>query len=219
MTTHLVRLRLSAITFILSTSMALALNAQGVDSLQLMKEYTRLEEALQEPQRVYRLNLSRQLFDAEQVDFSVFTNLEYLNLRGDSLQSIPRSILKLERLKVLDLSENPFELLPDQFIELRSLEELYLNDEPRLDMERSLEVLSQLPRLKSLHIEHDRLEQLPPNITKLQRLERLYLNDNLLRSIPSSLQRLKRLKYLEMRNNPLPDNFIPSASLKVQVKL
>ena len=46
------------------------------------KEYTRLEEALKEPNKVIRLNLENQNINDSLKEIAKFKNLKYLNLRN-----------------------------------------------------------------------------------------------------------------------------------------
>lgn len=66
------------------------LYAQSIsDSLSLEKEFVSLEEALLNPENVYRLNLSNQSVVLSEADWSKFTNLQYLSLKNDHLKLIP----------------------------------------------------------------------------------------------------------------------------------
>ena len=61
----------------------------SIDSTQIKKEYTNIENALKNPEKVYRLNLSNQNISVKSVDWIKFSNLEYLNLSNDHLKTIP----------------------------------------------------------------------------------------------------------------------------------
>lgn len=55
--------------------------AQTVDSSQIKKEYTNIEDALKAPEKVYRLNLTNQKIKLNSEDWAKFINLEYLSLK------------------------------------------------------------------------------------------------------------------------------------------
>ena len=57
-----------------------------------IKEYTSLSEALKEPEKVLRLNLSNQNINLSNENWSKFINLEYLSLKNDHLKEIPSAI-------------------------------------------------------------------------------------------------------------------------------
>lgn len=194
---------------ILITALMLLLiqsNAQAQewsDSAKTYQLFTNLDEALKNPERVYRLNLSNQQIQIPDDTWKKFTNLEFLSLKNDQLQEIPSGIVQLKKLKVLDLSGNNFKLLPSSFNELTSLEELYLNDEKQMNLQQSIEVLSLMPNLKTLHLENDGLRNLPANFAKLDKVENLYLNNNRFNQIPTELKGMKNLRYLDFHENKL----------------
>lgn len=166
------------------------------------KEYTNIEEALQHPEQIINLNLSNQKLKFNTIDWSKFTNLEYLSLRDDHLKKIPASILKLKSLKKLDLSGNDFNVLPSDFSQLSSLEEIILNDEKKMNLPKTLSILAKLPNLKSLHLEDDKLTRLPDEILNFKMLENLYLGNNQLQTIPV-IKTLDHLKYLDLKGNKI----------------
>lgn len=179
-------------------------NAQSnPDSIGVNKEYSSLEEALKNPENVYRLNLSNQNVRIPDAIWSKFTNLEYLSFKNDHLKQIPKGIGALKNLKVLDLSGNDFDALPSTFRNLTNLQELFLNDDKNFNFKKSIPILSALPNLRSLHVENDGLKSLPKQIYKISHLESLYLNNNQFRQFPVELKGLKNLQYLDFQNNML----------------
>lgn len=180
--------------------------SQSTDGQLLKNEYTSIEEALKDPEKVVRLNLSNQSLAELPKGLSKFKNLEYLSLRNDHLTTLSSEIGSLKKLKVLDLGGNDFSILPKGFAKLKNLEELYLDNDRNLDIQQDIEILSKLPKLKILHLDNDGIEKLPPNIKKLSHLESLTLRNNLLRVVPPQVKGLKNLKYLDLNNNHLPTN-------------
>ena len=181
-------------------------SAQVTDSTQIRIEYTSLEEALKNPTKVYRLNLSNQKVNVSDSVWRRFTNLEYLSLKNDHLKQIPKGIGFLTNLKTLDLSGNDFKIIPTSFSNLKNLQELYLNDEKNFKLSRNIENLSRIPNLKSLHLENDNLKELPANFYKLEKLEKLFLNDNHFNKVPVQIKGLKSLKYLDFHHNDYKPN-------------
>jgi Leucine-rich repeat (LRR) protein len=205
------RIKILLVIFSLTSYTQLASQEVEVDSLQKIKEYKSLEEALLQPEKVYRLNLSNQKikFPSDSV-WSKFSNLEYLSLKNDHLKEIPSGIGNLRKLQTLDLGGNDFKYLPTSFSKLSNLSEIYLNDDKNLDINQSFSVLKDLPQLKILHLENDRLKKLPKSILFLDKIEYIYLNNNELNEFPSELIQLKNLKYLDLHDNKFrlkhPDN-------------
>lgn len=179
------------------------LDAQvAVDSSQVKKEYSSLDDALKSPENVYRLNLSNQkiVMPSDSV-WSRFVNLEYLSLKNDHLTSLPPEFGSLKKLRVLDLSGNDFKVLPQSLSGLESLTELYLNDEKEMDINRSLSVIESLPNLRILHLENDNLGSIPENLFRLKNLDTLYLNNNEFKQMPMELESFRNLKYLDLHDN------------------
>lgn len=185
------------------TCFVLEVGAQvPVDTSIVKKEYISIEEALKQPEKVYRLNLSNQNFKMPSDSvWALFQNLEYLNLKNDHLVNIPKGFGNLKKLKVLDLSGNDFKLLPESLSELENLEEIFLNDEKYMDLENSLLIIKNLPKLKILHLERDNLQEIPRNLIYLYNLEKLYLNDNSFKTVPTEVKELKHLNYIDLSNN------------------
>jgi Leucine-rich repeat (LRR) protein len=183
---------------------AFNVNAQiTVDSLLIKKEYSNFEEALKTPEKVYRLNLSNQKFKMPSDSiWARFSNLEYLNLKNNHLTNLPAGIGNLKSLRVLDLSSNDFKILPQSFSSLENLTEIYLNDEKKMDIDKSLLVIENLPNLRILHLENDDLKEIPKNLLHLRHLEILYLNNNKFKQPPViDLKILKNLNYIDLHDN------------------
>jgi Leucine-rich repeat (LRR) protein len=187
---------------IIMVCILLAVMPQKAKAQAVVKEYTTLEEALKEPEKVFRLNLQNQSLHHLE-EFAKFKNLQYLNLRNTHLSSVPQEIITLQNLKVLDLGDNEISLLPKNFDALKNLTELYLDKEKNLKLEEDLEILSRMKNLKILHLENNGISTLPKNISKLQKIEALYLGDNQLQTIPVEIKELKKLKFLDVHHNPI----------------
>lgn len=207
----------SVIYFLLVYNSCISQEIKTINSNQV--EYTSIEEALKNPEKVYRLNLSNQNKVIPSSTWDKFINIEYLSLKNDHLKQIPNEISKLKNLKTLDLSGNDFEILPKDFTKLVNLEELILNDEKNIDFPKTLDILSKLPKLKSLHLENDNLISLPDEIFKLQNLESLFLNKNKLKEVPKKLEGLHHLQYLDLKNNKIQPELQDMKNLNFGLKI
>ena len=151
-------------------------NAQLLSERQLDKEavITSLTEALKNPEKVYRLDLSKQKL--RNLPSSLFTlyNLQELNLGKNKLQSIPPEIGNLTNLQKLDVSRNNLSELPSTIGNLTNLTELIANK--------------------------NYIYKLPPEIGNLVNLEKLDLWSNIIDTFPTEISKLKdNLKELDLR--------------------
>lgn len=165
--------------------------------------FTSLQEALRFPESVYKLDLSDQKLGAYSDSLGRFRNLRYLSLRGAGLERVPSSIVELTELRELDLSRNLIQTLPPKLARLNRLHTLYLNEDPQLNLLRSLEVLAKLRGLRELHLESDNITVVPALIGKLKGLENLYLNDNEIHGLPQEMRALPRLRFIDLHQNPI----------------
>ena len=200
MTTTVIHFR--SLIFAALAACAISITAQVADTTTL-PVFRSMQEALRQPELVLSLDLSDQHLGSLPSDVFRFTNLRELRVRNDDLNSLPPEIASLTHLRLLDMSGNPITLLPERFAELGELEELYLNNDKSLALERDLGILARLPHLRILHLENDGLSTLPANIGDMRWLEELYLNDNDLNSVPAGILRLENLEFLDMHANPI----------------
>ncbi len=143
------------------------------------KTYTSLEEALSEPQQVYRLKLTR-LPERDSLPETLFqlTELRELTVKGCRLCVLNRNIDKLSRLEFLNLDKNKLLRLP--------------------------ETLGRLKRLRNLIVSRNLLETLPDSIAAMESLEYVDVWGNPLYVLPESIAVLKHtLKVLDLRQIPL----------------
>lgn len=78
-----------------------------------------------------------------------FPKLEYLNFAMTDMRELPKEILALSQLKVLDLQHNPMTRLPKDFYQLKNLEEIVLLFN---DFEEIPPVFCKLPSLKKVNL-------------------------------------------------------------------
>ena len=145
------------------------------------KLYTSLEEALREPDSVYRLKLNKRLkCDSLPPELFACKNLQELYLMGTKLSVLNQAIGELENLTLLNLYHNKLVTLP--------------------------ETIGQLSRLRTLIISRNLISILPKSIGKLQNLTLIDAWDNPLYTLPSEISALqKTLKTLDLRQVALRD--------------
>ena len=149
------------------------------DSTDNGKTYTSLQEALKEPQKVYRLKLTK-LDNRDSLPEELFslTELRELTIKGCRLCILNQHIDKLDKLESLNLDKNKLVRLP--------------------------ETIGNLSRLKFLCISRNLMETLPESISRMTELTYIDAWDNPLYILPESIKSLqKTLKTLDLRQIPL----------------
>ncbi|XP_076753627.1 leucine-rich repeat 47 [Xylocopa sonorina] len=130
---------------------------------------------------------------------------EELHLVGLQRKSFDRQILKLQSLRILNLSNNQISSLPKELGTLHHLQELILS-ENRLHKTLKWVWLDQAAirsSLKLLDISNNLLKKLPEQVGKLNGLVNLKANQNMLLYLPQSIGKLPNLKYLDVSKNNL----------------
>ena len=109
----------------------------------------------------------------------LFAGLDTLDLHGNSLQSLPLGLRRLERLTTLNLSKNKLD-----------------ND--------SLSVIAQIDSLRELRLSGNVLQgMLTPRLGNLKKLETLDISNNAITTLPSNSDELSNLRVLNVSGNKL----------------
>lgn len=149
------------------------------DSLDNGKTYTSLQEALKEPQNVYRLKLTK-LDNRDSLPEELFslTELRELTVKGCKLCVLNQNINKLAKLESLNLDKNKLLRLPES--------------------------IGNLQKLKFLCVSRNLIETFPNSISKMVNLTYIDAWDNPLYTLPENIKKLeKTLKTLDLRQIPL----------------
>lgn len=160
--------------------------------------YTKLEDALENPDAVEVLNLSKQKLTDLSVNILKLRNLKELYLFRNELDQFPAGIAELKKLEVLNMSLNRIKEVPPEIKNLTNLESLYLNNNHLVQLPPEIGKLSSLKRLDLIGNE---LAALPEAIGNLKNLEILMLHSNKLVSLPPSVKKLKKLRVIDLREN------------------
>jgi Leucine-rich repeat (LRR) protein len=166
---------------------------------------TRLPDRVTELQQLWSLTVAGTPLESLPEGIGALTRLSTLQLTGGSYERLPPGLTELKRLEKLYIKQsNPAEgggqglrVLPENFGDLQSLQELKLSRHPNL--EEIPASLGHLERLKTLDISYcPKLTRLPP-LGRLSSLEILILraNDRLVR-LPEGLGNLNHLKKLDL---------------------
>ncbi|KAI4467928.1 gtp-binding protein hflx [Holotrichia oblita] len=145
--------------------------------------------------------------------------LEILHINGIDRCSIDIGILKLVKLRILDLSSNCIESLPIEFCNLPSLSELNLSHNMfgKCSPKQWTWINGMVARnLKQLNLCHNNLIFLPDSIIKLNNLITLNLDHNQLTLLPSGIGNLSNLKTFTVSCNSL--EYLPGSVKKLKLQ-
>lgn len=138
--------------------------------------FTNLEEAMQDPEKVFKLNLSNQQLSSIPKEIFQFKNLEDLELDSNNIGVIPEMLSSLRHLSYISFSHNRVESIPTEILNM--------------------------PQLIGLDASHNRISRLPDDAFKKTGIIYLHLSWNLFTEIPSPVKRLKHeLEILDISNN------------------
>lgn len=172
-----------------------------------------MEEALENPEKVYELNLSRLKETSISSDIGQLVNLRILNLRGSDITSIPNeiehcihlktivaegsrlskipsSIGNLKKIRNLDLAHCKIKSLPD---ELGQLESLWSSDLSSNQLKNLPDGISNLKNVQLFAISNNNFNEFPMEVLELESVSNLHINGNNFKSIPTEISQLKSL--------------------------
>ncbi|XP_022087032.1 ras suppressor protein 1-like [Acanthaster planci] len=139
----------------------------SLETLNLFNNYIEeLPTNLSSMQNLKHLSIGMNRLYALPRGFGSFPKLEILDASYNNLteNSLPGNFFLLETLRALYLSDNDFEIIPEDIGQLTKLEVLALRDNQLIALPKAI---GDLPKLKELHIQGNRLTVLPPELGKL----------------------------------------------------
>lgn len=140
--------------------------------------YKSLSEALQNPDKVYRLKISGKRMDSLPESIFKLYNLKELTIKNCKLQKLNQNIGQLSNLIYLNVSANHLVRLPQQIADLH--------------------------QLKGLVISRNHIYELPESICTMTNLEIIDAWDNPLYVLPDSIGKItETLKIIDLRQIPL----------------
>ncbi len=142
-------------------------------ALDTVKIFRSLELALEHPDQVYKLELTRQKYTR-----------------------FPPEILKFRNLNSLDLSKNKIKFIPPEINRLKCLQELNLSRNKLTQWQIGI---CELKHLRELNLSRNFIGAIPPQIEQLTELRRLDLWSNELSVFPPELKKLTQLVWMDLR--------------------
>ncbi|MES2112182.1 MAG: leucine-rich repeat domain-containing protein [Bacteroidota bacterium] len=142
----------------------------------------------------------------------LFSSVHGQSKSDSTFHSIEDALKDPTNVKSLDLSEKNLIELPVEILQLKNLEDIDLEANPKLDFGKTLKLLSKLNNLKMLGLGRNELSHVPISISYFKNLEYLGLEDNKFTDIPKSVRKLKiktlylfsnNIKKLNLKNGDL----------------
>lgn len=154
--------------FIFAVCAAFAAQAQNklLNEKDLDKQpvYIALEDAMRNPMKVYKLNLSRMKLKAIPKEIYAFVNLQQLDLSYNEITEVQREIGTLKNLQKLDLTHNKITELPATISLFRNLEEFLVGSNQLKTIPFGV---AQLKKLLLLEVEENKIPA--KEVAKLQK--------------------------------------------------
>lgn len=199
--------------FLISLCFGLNTTAQSQDTLlsviqlQKTKLYKSVEEALKEPDRVFRLNLSDKGLTRIPSEISSLTKLQSLNLSNNNIASLPAEISTFRNLQFLNLEGTNLTSLPD-LSKFKNLISLDLDNMSTLNGPDAIKQICNVESLREMSMNSVYLMSLPFEIKNLKNLLKLNLSRCGLTEFNKGICMLKDLIYLDLSFNEITS--IPS---------
>ncbi|KAL5110563.1 Leucine-rich repeat-containing protein 1 [Taenia crassiceps] len=143
-----------------------------------------------------------------------YRTLEECKLDANQIKELPNAFFRLEKIRILSVSDNELTRIPPGIGNFSYLVEL---DISRNDISELPTSLSLCDSLQILDASNNALKMLPEGFSQLRSLRVLSLNDVSLYELPADFGGLKKLQKLELRDNylnSLPVTFGDLASLE-----
>ena len=168
------------------------------EELEQSKIYTSLAEALQNPNEVRVLNLSKQRITEIPASIAKLKNLQFLELQDNNIEYIAKEIGSLPLLQELYLGKNRLTTLPPEMGNLKNLRVLDLSNNRLREIPQEV---SYLGKLEEIDLRQNQLLAISQKIKSNYSLKILRLSNNRLTKIPEELTRLDSLKFVDLSGN------------------
>jgi hypothetical protein len=144
-----------------------------------------------------RLALSEGLTEFPREIFALADTLEYLDLSGNALTSLPEDFAQLHRLQVLFCAGNRFTELPLVLGQCQSLSMVGF----RSNQISTIQGAALPPKLRWLILTGNQITSLPPEIGRCPELQKVALSGNLLSTLPAEMAACTKLELLRIAAN------------------
>lgn len=134
---------------------------------------------------------------------SKITSIQKLRFFNNTKSKYPENLGSLKNINSLWISGDSIANLPKTIIELKELNELIINECPKIEFYNLFETLSVMDNLKELDLSENLMKKVPDNIGKLKQLKELWLDDNNLTEVTKGIKSLPNLEYLRLFSNEI----------------
>jgi Leucine-rich repeat (LRR) protein len=132
---------------------------------------------------------------------SLDLNITQINLDFIPFDSIPSSIGRINKVKILNLRSCKLKGIPPSIGNLPQLNHIELSNNPAMNFDSTFRILGKCDSLKVLHLSNNKLYSLPCSICLLQRLVYLTIDKDSLSVLPDCFKGLNNLKWLDISDN------------------
>nr|CDS30895.1 cell polarity protein,leucine rich repeat [Hymenolepis microstoma] len=143
-----------------------------------------------------------------------YRTLEECKLDANQIKELPSAFFRLEKIRILSMSDNELTRIPPAIGNFSNLVELDISRNDINELPTSLRLCDSL---QILDASNNALKTLPDGFSQLRSLRILSLNDVSLYELPADFGGLKKLQKLELRDNylnSLPNTFGELSSLE-----
>lgn len=164
---------LNSIAFLL---LPVCINAQllAPEQLDTCRVFRDLGRAIQTPEEVYRLDLTKTKLKEFPKEIFLFRNLQELRLDRNRIKSIPDRVGELRYLQILSAEKNKLEVFNA--------------------------AICRLEHLRELNLANNEIARIPDDVSSLESLEKLILWSNVIGYYPDSMAELEKLQILDLLN-------------------
>jgi len=185
-----------------------------ISPLEHAETYYGFEEARSKPvDSVLILNFNTDTFSVFPKEIFRYRKLRKLAIGGCPVKSLPDSIDVLSELESLQIEGDSLVALTPGLFRLKNLRELYLSD---MKLDSLPAAIGQLSKLEILSYQGEPIHTLPESIGRLTHLRELNLRMAGIDSLPASIAFLPSLKEIELYGNDLihlPDPLVHNAAI------
>ena len=119
-----------------------------------------------------------QLFNPVEMLLKDSQQVRVLSFKNFNLTYLPIDLKVFSKLESLDLSVNQLKKLPENIVKLKKLRKINLSSNSKMNWSQALSILSQCPNLEQIDLSYNRLTEIPAELYHFENLKKLVLDHN-----------------------------------------